>query len=194
MPNTTSLAIENSILTKLQLKESVSVLAFSILIPFLIHFVPVSGNPAGAVLLPIFIAPFLAIIFFRLNVGIIAALLSPVLNYLLTGSPVYGIVGIMTLELFLFVLIAWLLIKLNYVKYFAAPVSVIISMFITQLVFSLGKPFCCSFNNRVSGHYSYFITKYSDFYFRKKIKMNFKMIEITFPEIKNALDNFPLPW
>lgn len=136
MPNTTSLAIENSILTKLQLKESVSVLAFSILIPFLIHFVPVSGNPAGAVLLPIFIAPFLAIIFFRLNVGIIAALLSPVLNYLLTGSPVYGIVGIMTLELFLFVLIAWLLIKLNYAKYFAAPVSVVISMFLTQLVFS----------------------------------------------------------
>jgi hypothetical protein len=136
MPRTTSLTIESSLLNKVQIKESVFVLAFSILIPFLIHFIPVSGNPAGAVLLPIFIAPFIAVVFFRLNVAVIAALLSPVLNYLLTGNPVYGIVGIITLELVLFVFIAWLLIKLKFVKYFAAPVSVIISMFVTQLIFS----------------------------------------------------------
>ena len=136
MPRTTSLIIESSLLNKVQIKESVFVLAFSILIPFLIHFIPVSGNPAGAVLLPIFIAPFIAVVFFRLNVAIIAALLSPVLNYLLTGNPVYGTVGIITLELVLFVFIAWLLIKLKFVKYFAAPVSVIISMFVTQLIFS----------------------------------------------------------
>jgi len=136
MPRTTSLTIESSLLNKVQIKESVFVLAFSILIPFLIHFIPVSGNPAGAVLLPIFIAPFIAVVFFRLNVAIIAALLSPVLNYLLTGNPVYGTVGIITLELVLFVFIAWLLIKLKFVKYFAAPVSVIISMFVTQLIFS----------------------------------------------------------
>jgi len=110
MPRTTSLTIESSLLNKVQIKESVFVLAFSILIPFLIHFIPVSGNPAGAVLLPIFIAPFIAVVFFRLNVAVIAALLSPVLNYLLTGNPVYGIVGIITLELVLFVFIAWLLI------------------------------------------------------------------------------------
>ncbi len=136
MPRTTSLIIESSLLNKVQIKESVFVLAFSILIPFLIHFIPVSGNPAGAVLLPIFIAPFIAVVFFRLNVAVIAALLSPVLNYLLTGNPVYGTVGIITLELVLFVFIAWLLIKLKFVKYFAAPVSVIISMFVTQLIFS----------------------------------------------------------
>jgi hypothetical protein len=136
MIGTTSLTIENSLLNKLQIKESVAVLAFSILIPFLIHFIPVSGSPAGAVLLPIFIAPFIAVVFFRLNVGIIAALLSPVLNYLLTGNPIYGIIGIITLELSLFVLITWLLIKVKFVKYFAAPVGVIISMFISQIIFS----------------------------------------------------------
>ena len=132
MIGTTSLTIENSLLNKLQIKES----AFSILIPFLIHFIPVSGSPAGAVLLPIFIAPFIAVVFFRLNVGIIAALLSPVLNYLLTGNPIYGIIGIITLELSLFVFITWLLIKVKFVKYFAAPVGVIISMFISQIIFS----------------------------------------------------------
>lgn len=151
MQNTTSLTSKSSILDKLQLKESVSVLAFSILIPFLIHFVPVSGNPAGAVLLPIFVAPFIAIVFFRLNVGLIAALLSPVLNYLLTGNPVYGTVGIITLELFLFVISAWLLLKLNFVKYFAAPASVIISMFITQLVFSPVNHFAVVFTTGLPG-------------------------------------------
>ena len=135
MPNTTSLTIENS-LNKLQIKESVIVLAFSILIPFMIHFIPVSGNSVGAVLLPIFIAPFIAVVFFRLNVGLSAAILSPVLNYLLTGNPVYGTVGIITIELCLFVLIAKLLINLKYVKYFAAPISIVISMFFTQIVFS----------------------------------------------------------
>ena len=136
MQRTTSLTIENSFLTKLQIKESVLVLAFSVLIPFLIHFIPVSGNPVGAVLLPIFIAPFFAIVFFRLNVGLFAALLSPVLNYLLTGNPVYGMVGIITVELFIFVFTSWLLINLKYVKYIAAPISLILSMFISQLIFS----------------------------------------------------------
>jgi hypothetical protein len=136
MSKTTSLALENSISDKLQIKESVLVLAFSVLIPVLVHLIPVSGNPAGAVLLPIFIAPFIAVVFFRLNVGITAALLSPVLNYLLTGSPVSGAVGIITLELSLFVLAAWLLTKFDYIKLFAAPVSIIFAMFITQLITS----------------------------------------------------------
>jgi len=136
MSRTTSLTIENSIFEKLQVKESVIILAFSVFIPFLIHFVPVSGNPAGAVLLPIFIAPFIAVLFFRLNVALLTALVSPILNFLLTGNPVYGIVGIITLELVLFVIISRLLIKIDYLKYVAAPVGVIFSMFVTQLFFS----------------------------------------------------------
>jgi hypothetical protein len=135
MSKTASLALKNLISDKLQIKESVLVLAFSVLIPVLVHLIPVSGNP-GAVLLPIFIAPFIAVVFFRLNVGITAALLSPMLNYLLTGSPVSGAVGIITLELSLFVLAAWLLTKFDYIKLFAAPVSIIFAMFITQLISS----------------------------------------------------------
>jgi hypothetical protein len=136
MAASNTLTIEHSLLNKSQIKESVFVLAFSILLPFLIHFIPVSGNPAGAVLLPIFIAPFIAVIFFRMNVALITALLSPILNYLLTGNPIYGTVGIITLELFSFVLIAGLLLRFEIVKYFAAPISIIISMFLSQLIFS----------------------------------------------------------
>ena len=170
MQNTTSLTIGNSILDKLQLKESVIVLAFSILIPFLIHFVPISGSPAGAVLLPIFIAPFLAIVFFRLNVGITAALLSPMLNYLLTGNPVYGVVGIITLELSLFVLIAWLLIKVNYIKYSAAPVSVIISMFIIQVIFSSVSHFTVVLTTALPGIILISLLNILIFTFEKKSK------------------------
>jgi len=151
MSGTNSIIIDNLSLNKLQIKESVFVLAFSILIPFLIHFIPVSGNPAGAVLLPIFIAPFIAVVFFRLNVGLIAAILSPMLNYLLTGNPLYGTVGLVTVELFLFVLISRPLIKMNYIKYFAAPVSVIISMFAAQLIFSSVSHFVVVFTTALPG-------------------------------------------
>ena len=71
-----------------------------------------------------------------MNVAIITALLSPILNYLLTGNPVYGTVGIITFELVSFVLIAGLLLKYDIVKYFAAPISIIISMFLSQIIFS----------------------------------------------------------
>jgi hypothetical protein len=170
MPKTTSLTIENSLLNKLQLTESVAVLVFSILIPFVIHLIPVSNKPAGAVLLPIFIAPFFAIVFFRLNVGVIAALLSPMLNYLFTGNPVYGMVGIMTVELFLFVLIAWYLIRFKYVKYIAAPVSVIISMFISQFIFSSVSHFAVVLTTAIPGIILISLINIMVFTFAKKTK------------------------
>jgi hypothetical protein len=170
MAVTNSFAIENSILSKVQLKESVIVLAFSILIPFLIHFIPVSGSPAGAVLLPIFIAPFIALMFFRLNVALLAALFSPMLNYLLTGNPVYGIVGTMTLELSLFVLLAWLLLKVNFVKYSAAPVSIILSMFVTQLIFSSANYFIAVLTTALPGIILISLINILIFTFAKKSK------------------------
>jgi hypothetical protein len=151
MIRTTSLTIENSLLNKLQVKESVAVLAFSVLIPFLIHAVPFSGSSAGAVLLPIFFAPFIAVVFFRLDVAIIAALLSPVLNYLLTGNPAYGTVGVITLELSVFVLIAWVLIKSKYAKYVAAPAGIIVTMFFSGLVFSSPSHFAVVLTTAVPG-------------------------------------------
>jgi hypothetical protein len=151
MTRTSSLTIENSFLNKLQVKESVAVLAFSVLIPFLIHVIPFAGSPAGAVLLPIFIAPFIAVVFFRFDVAIIAALLSPVLNYFLTGNPVYGSVGIMTLELCMFVSIAKLLIKYDYVKYIAAPAGVIVSMFFSQFIFSSVNHFTAALTTAIPG-------------------------------------------
>lgn len=151
MSRTSALRIEDLFSNKLQVAETVSILILSVLIPFLVHFVPVSGSPAGAVLLPIFIAPFIAVVFFRSSVAMITALFAPVLNYLITGNPVIGIVGLMTVELFLFVLITKALINLKYINYIAAPVSVIISMFAAQLVFSTASHFTTVLTTAIPG-------------------------------------------
>jgi hypothetical protein len=78
--------------------------AAALLLPLLFHLLPASGGvPLGARLLPIFYAPFLAAIFFGPVVALVAALGAPTLNHLLTGRPASEMVGLLTLELLLFV-------------------------------------------------------------------------------------------
>lgn len=136
MTGTNSIAVRSTLVNKLQVKETLSILAFSILIPYLIHFIPTSGNPVGAVLLPIFIAPFIAVVFFKWNTAVITALLSPMLNYVVTGNPHFAIVGVITTELVLFVAISSLLLKVNGLKYAAAPIALVFAMFVGQILFS----------------------------------------------------------
>lgn len=143
MNNYNSMAIDNSIINKLEIKETAALLTFSILVPYLMHFIPVTGSPAGAVLLPIFIAPFVAAVFFRWHTAVITALLTPILNHLITGNPVFGIVGILTFELVLFVIASSLLLRTKVFKFASAPLAIIISMLLGQVLFN-------SFNNFVS--------------------------------------------
>ncbi len=87
--------------------ETIVVLAVSVIVPFVVHLIPFSGKePVGARFLPLFYAPFVAIVLFRPAVSIMSSLLAPFLNQLLTGSPSFEKVIVLTLELFLFTLIA----------------------------------------------------------------------------------------
>lgn len=87
----------------LQIPATVVTIGAMLLLPFLVHFLPqVGGVPMGARLLPIFYAPLLAAIFFNPAVGIIASLVTPLLNHTLTGMPESGIVVILTVELTVF--------------------------------------------------------------------------------------------
>ena len=52
--NTTT--ISNSFLRNLQIVETIALLAASILLQFLIHIIPSTGTPIGAVLLAMFFA------------------------------------------------------------------------------------------------------------------------------------------
>ncbi len=88
---------------RLHIPATVVTVAAAVLLPVLVHLLPVVGNiPAGARLLPIFYAPLLAVIFFQPSVGIAASLLAPFLNHALTGSPTYEMAIILTLELTVF--------------------------------------------------------------------------------------------
>ncbi len=97
-------------LVSFKIKETIIILTVSTILPFLVHLLPAYNDaPVGARLLPLFYAPFIAVIFFRLHVGVIAAMLAPLFNALLTGLPDLVKVFILTNELILFTLASYFL-------------------------------------------------------------------------------------
>jgi hypothetical protein len=79
-------------------------LGLAVLLPFLFHLLPVHGGvPAGARWLPIFYAPLLIVAIFGWRWALLPALAAPSLNHLLTGRPAAELLGMLTLELALFV-------------------------------------------------------------------------------------------
>lgn len=120
-------------LARFQIKTIVAVLLAACLLPILIHLIPpYQGIPIGALLLPMFYIPFIAIAFFRLHIGLIAAALAPTLNFLLTGNPQWQIVAILSFELVLFVLIAYGLLQTKGMKWLAAPIAYLIAKIISS--------------------------------------------------------------
>ncbi len=122
-------------LSKLQVRETVVILGTTLLLPFIVHLIPVSGNiPIGARLLPIFYAPLVAVILFRWHVGVIAALFAPTINYLITGSPQLEVAAILTFELTLFVGFVYLLKDIKIVRWFMGPLSYLLAKACSVLV------------------------------------------------------------
>ncbi len=120
------LTLDTGLAQRLQLKPAIAILLSTSLLPFLIHLIPpYQGIPMGAMLLPMFYIPFIAVVFFRLHVGIIAAALAPLLNFLFTGFPLWQFVAILSFELIVFVLLASQLLQHNPLKWVAAPLSYI---------------------------------------------------------------------
>jgi hypothetical protein len=130
-----SLTIEPGLISRVQVKETIIVLIVSIVIPFLIHLLPTyKGTPAGAILLAMFFAPFYAIRYFKFHVGVIAAIFSPMLNHLITGQPIAGLVPLLTLQLVLFVFLSKALYKITALKYFNASFSYVATIFISLII------------------------------------------------------------
>lgn len=119
-------------LDQFQAKATFVILFTACILPLFIHIIPpVNGTPIGAILLPMFYVPFIAIIFYRLHVGLIAAALAPFLNFLITGNPHFNQVLILSLELTVFTLIAYLLLKDSF-KWIAAPLSFLFTKVISS--------------------------------------------------------------
>ncbi|MGE5498580.1 MAG: hypothetical protein ACM3Q2_10935 [Syntrophothermus sp.] len=108
-------------LSGLQVKETIVMLSLAVLLPFLIHFLPaINAIPAGAYLIPIFFVALMASFLFKLHVGLIMALLTPAVNYWLTGSPRPEAAVLLTLELVVFVVAVSALKNVKNVNYAAA--------------------------------------------------------------------------
>ena len=129
--------LDNSFLRNLQIVETITLLAASIFFQFLIHLIPTTGTPLGAVLLAMFFAPLVAVIFFKVHTALIVGILSPVLNYFITGLPGAEILLLMTIELVLFVSLLYLFFNISRMKKISALFAVIISMLLSSPITSL---------------------------------------------------------
>ncbi|MFH1046276.1 MAG: hypothetical protein V1727_04850 [Candidatus Omnitrophota bacterium] len=119
-----------------QVKETLLVLAFSIITPFFIHLIPSNDTlPLGARLLPMFYAPVVAVVLLKPYTPFAISLLSPVLNYVITGHPVLEKVFPLSAELLIFSLCLYILQRMKKGMRYAAVWAYCITVLITQRLF-----------------------------------------------------------
>src|SRR4051812_27192584 len=94
-------------------REGTILVAVAWLVPVLVHLIPWTGpRPLGVYVLPIFWTTFVAIYFYGALPGLAIGLVTPLVNLALTGLPALGSVGLMSLEVTLFVAVAaWLVAR-----------------------------------------------------------------------------------
>jgi len=132
-----------------QVKETVIILAAAVIFPFIMHLFPSSdGIPWGERLLPMFYAPFIAVVLLRPHAGIIAAVLAPILNSLITGLPAAGKIPIISLRLLLFIAVAHLIISRRKRFWLAAPLAYLAAMLVSGIFLGSG------FLNRMADSFS----------------------------------------
>jgi len=140
----------------LQVQVTLILLVSACLLPFAVHLIPpYQGIPIGAYFLPMFYVPFVAVVFYRLHVGLLIAFLAPIANYLILGSPDFQFLYILSFELVVFTFFSFLLLQTTW-KIFAAPMAYlfakIVSSFILLLIPVLPvSPFSFFSNSIING-------------------------------------------
>jgi hypothetical protein len=106
------------------LREGAILVAAAWLVPLLVHLIPWAGpRPLGVYLLPVFWTTFIALYFYGALPGLAVGLVAPVVNLALTGSPALSSVGMMSLEITVFVTVAGLLVNRWPGFWLAAPLA-----------------------------------------------------------------------
>ncbi|HLP26560.1 MAG TPA: hypothetical protein VK477_12845 [Acidobacteriota bacterium] len=99
-------------LTRASWRETLVLMVVAWLVPFLVHLVPWSGpRPLGVHMLPAFWTAFVAVYLYGGGVGVLVALVVPVVNTLTTGLPVSDRVLAMSVELIAYVALAALAVR-----------------------------------------------------------------------------------
>ena len=137
MDNSTILTVESAA-KRLQVKEIAILIAASVFLQFIIHLIPPGGGvPLGAVLLPMFYIPLIAVIFYKFHTALVVTAFGPILNYIMTGSPELGIVPLLTFEVLLFVLALTVLSKYGRFSSVGALISLLAALVISPLVLGI---------------------------------------------------------
>lgn len=111
-------------LERVSWRETCALMFVAWLVPFLVHLVPWSGGrPLGVHLLPAFWTAFVAVYLYGRGVGVMVALVVPLLNFLTMGLPAAERVGLMSVEAVAFVVLAAVFVGRWPALRFAAPLA-----------------------------------------------------------------------
>lgn len=111
-----------------QIPAAVVTIALMIGLPFLVHLAPpVGGTQVGAILLPIFYAPLAAVFLFHPAVSIVAAVLAPYINHLVTGRPTLQLASTLSVEVLAFSGVLLALHRRNIYTVWAVPAAYLLA-------------------------------------------------------------------
>lgn len=128
-------------------KKTTAAILGMVLLPIFIHLIPFNGvAPLGAFLLPMFIASLVAA-FYLPPVGlVIAAMLAPMINHILTGMPTADLLPVLISELMLFSLLVWWFVQKRLLVIGGSVLIAIFSKwFLWQVTWILGSNILFSF-------------------------------------------------
>ena len=108
--------------------ELAIVIALTMFLPILIHMLPSwDDSPLGGKLLPIFYAPLVAGLTRKLHISLIACIVSPWLNHLLTGMPTIPVALMLCVQLVPFAYIVYVLGRRFDSTFWIGPTAYLIS-------------------------------------------------------------------
>ncbi len=111
-----------------KVRDTAVLLALAWAVPFALHLVPWSGERAiGVYLVPMFWTAFVAVYFYGLRVGLVVALFAPAVNLAITGLPALERLSLVSFELTLFTLIAWLGVRRVPAWWVVAPLAWVVA-------------------------------------------------------------------
>lgn len=120
------------------LSELGIVIGLTMLLPYMVHFIPSwDDSPIGAKLLPIFYAPLVAALTRKMHVSVVASVVSPWLNHLLTGSPALPMAMMLCIQLVPFCLLAFYFGRRFPGQFWIGPVAYLVSRPLVLALFVL---------------------------------------------------------
>ena len=120
------------------ISELAIVIGLTMFLPIVVHMIPSwDDSPIGGKLLPIFYAPLVAALTRRMHVSLIACVVSPWLNHLLTGMPSIPVALMLCIQLVPFAYIVYVLGRRFDSKFWIGPVAYLISKPAILIIFYL---------------------------------------------------------